>query len=147
MLKDILAFPSTPRLADQNFDTPSRPLEKEASNQNSDTPSRGKKVLWFYLIDKVRIKKITQFTCTHRHNIIHQSYSWSIWTQWYFLLSILRRMLRVILTFPSTTFKILGEEGFLILLNSWECRTAGPGFSGIPFYPRDGRNLMRHPDR
>ena len=20
----------------------------------------------------------------------------------------------------------------------WECRTAGPGFSGLPFYPRDG---------
>ena len=27
----FLAFPSTPRLADQNFDTSSRPLEKSAS--------------------------------------------------------------------------------------------------------------------
>ena len=102
MLRDILAFLSTPRLANQNFDTPSRRLEKSASIQNSGMPSREKNGFLFYVIDVVRIKKIKKFTCTHHQNIMNWSSRWSIWTPWYFLLSILRRMLRDILAFPST---------------------------------------------
>ena len=44
---DFLAFPSTPGMADQNFDTPSRPLEVLAFIQNFDWTSWRRKGFWF----------------------------------------------------------------------------------------------------
>ena len=45
----FLAFPSTPRMPDQNFDPPSRPLEK--STWNTNMSSGENKDFWYYLIE------------------------------------------------------------------------------------------------
>jgi hypothetical protein len=86
-----------------------------ASIQNFDWTSWGIKSFWFYSIVVLRIEKITQFTL-------------KIWTSWYFVLCPLK----------ISRLECYRSSPKKQTMCRWECRTAGPGFSGLPFYPLDG---------